>query len=45
MSGDSRSEYRGQIYRNDADLAAWLAKRPREVALEPALPNRQLTTR
>ncbi len=38
MSADSTGEYRGLIYRNDADLKAWLAKRPREAALEPALP-------
>ena len=31
-------EYRGLAYRNNADLAAWLAKRPREPALEPELP-------
>jgi L-fuconolactonase len=36
--GDSKGEYRGLIYRNDADLKAWLAKRPAETALEPALP-------
>ena len=36
--GDSRGEYRGIIYRNDADLQAWLAKRPPEAALEPDLP-------
>jgi predicted TIM-barrel fold metal-dependent hydrolase len=36
--GDSKHEYRGLIYRQDADLAAWLAKRPREAALEPDLP-------
>jgi len=38
MSGDSKGEYPGLSYRNDADLKAWLAKRPREAALEPALP-------
>src|SRR5271165_6063808 len=38
MSGDSTGEYRGLTYRNDADLKAWLAKRPREAALEPDLP-------
>ncbi|WP_428666429.1 amidohydrolase family protein [Reyranella sp.] len=31
-------EYRGLAYRNNADLAAWLAKRPTETALEPELP-------
>jgi predicted TIM-barrel fold metal-dependent hydrolase len=31
-------EYRGLIHRNNADLAAWLAKRPAEPALEPDLP-------
>jgi predicted TIM-barrel fold metal-dependent hydrolase len=36
--GDSKGEYRGLIHRNDADLAAWLAKRPTEAALEPELP-------
>lgn len=36
--GDSKNEYRGIVYRNDADLKAWLAKRPAEPALEPELP-------
>jgi L-fuconolactonase len=36
--GDSKGEFRGIVYRNDADLKAWLAKRPTETALEPALP-------
>ncbi len=31
-------EYRGLAYRNNADLAAWLAKRSLEKALEPDLP-------
>ena len=31
-------EYRGLIHRNNADLAAWLAMRPPEKALEPELP-------
>ena len=31
-------EYRGLSHRNNADLQAWLAKRPAEAALEPALP-------
>ncbi len=38
MIGDSQAEYRGTQYRNDADLNAWLAKRPPEAALEPDLP-------
>ena len=28
--GDSKGEFRGLSYRNDADLKAWLAKRPTE---------------
>jgi predicted TIM-barrel fold metal-dependent hydrolase len=35
---EARGAYRGSHVRNDADLAAWLAKRPREAALEPELP-------
>ena len=31
-------EYRGLIYRSKADLAAWLATRPTEKAIEPELP-------
>ena len=31
-------EYRGLIWRNNADLEAWLGKRPSEKALEPDLP-------
>ncbi len=31
-------EYRGLSYRNNADLQAWLARRPSEAALEPELP-------
>jgi L-fuconolactonase len=38
MAGDSQGEYRGLMYRNDADLKEWLTKRPAEVALEPDLP-------
>lgn len=38
MAGDSKGEFRGIIYRNDAALKAWLAKRPAEAALEPDLP-------
>ena len=33
-----KGEYPGLIFRNDADLKAWLAKRPTEAALEPELP-------
>src|SRR6202000_3218112 len=36
--GDSKGAFTGIVYRNDADLKAWLAKRPRETALEPELP-------
>jgi L-fuconolactonase len=36
--GDSKGEFRGIVYRNDADLKAWLAKRPTEAALESDLP-------
>src|SRR5579864_1941744 len=35
---DAKGEYPGIAWRNDAELAAWLAKRPREAALEPGLP-------
>ena len=38
MTGDAKGEYRGLAYRNDAELTAWLAKRPHEAALEPELP-------
>ncbi len=38
MTGDAKGEYRGLAYRNDAELQAWLARRPREAALEPELP-------
>src|SRR5258708_26720476 len=38
MTGDAKGESRGTGYRNDADLKAWLAKRPSEAALEPDLP-------
>ena len=31
-------EYRGLSHRNNADLEAWLARRPSEAALEPDLP-------
>jgi predicted TIM-barrel fold metal-dependent hydrolase len=37
MTGDSKGEYRGTTYRDDAALKAWLAKRT-ETALEPDLP-------
>ena len=36
--GDATGEYRGTQHRSDAELKAWLAKRPREAALEPELP-------
>jgi len=36
--GDAKGEWRGIGYRNDSELTAWLAKRPREAALEPDLP-------
>jgi hypothetical protein len=32
---DSTGAYTGLAYRKDADLRAWLEKRPREAALEP----------
>ena len=38
MIGDAKGEYRGLAYRNDAELQAWLERRPREAALEPELP-------
>jgi L-fuconolactonase len=38
MAGDAKGDYRGLAYRDEADLAAWLAKRPTEAALEPELP-------
>jgi predicted TIM-barrel fold metal-dependent hydrolase len=37
-TGDAKGEYRGTQHRNDAELKAWLAKRPSEAALEPDLP-------
>src|SRR3954470_6910278 len=36
--GDSKGEFRGGVYRGDAALKAWLAKRPTEAAPEPDLP-------
>src|SRR5260370_492161 len=36
--GESKGEYRGISYRDDAALNAWLAKRPAEAAIEPDLP-------
>jgi L-fuconolactonase len=36
--GDSKGEYRGGVFRDDAALKAWLAKCPTEAALEPDLP-------
>ena len=38
MAGDAKGEYRGLAYRNDAELQAWLARRPKEAALEAELP-------
>ena len=38
MTGDAKEEYRGLAWRDEVALGAWLAKRPREEALEPALP-------
>src|SRR5215469_9913495 len=38
MAADAKGEYRGLAWRNDTDLKAWLAERPREAALEPGLP-------
>ena len=35
---EAKGEYRGTTVRDDAQLAAWLASRPREAALEPDLP-------
>ncbi|HTI80421.1 MAG TPA: amidohydrolase family protein [Acetobacteraceae bacterium] len=37
-TGNARGDYPGLTYRNDTDLAEWLARRPRETALEPDLP-------
>jgi len=36
--GDSKGVYTGLFHRNQSDLQEWLAKRPREAALEPGLP-------
>ncbi len=36
--GDAKGEYRGLIYRSDAALAEWLARKPPEAVLEPDLP-------
>jgi L-fuconolactonase len=38
QAGDAKGDYPGLTYRKDADLKAWLAKRPAEAALEPDLP-------
>jgi len=38
LYGESKGDYRGGVYRDDAALQAWLAKRPAEAALEPELP-------
>jgi L-fuconolactonase len=35
---DAKREYPGMTSRTERELAAWLAKRPREAALEPELP-------
>jgi predicted TIM-barrel fold metal-dependent hydrolase len=37
-TGDSKGDYRGLYWRNDAGLKAWLDTGPREAALEPDLP-------
>src|SRR5712671_362629 len=34
----TKGEYRGLIHRSNADLQAWLARRPPEKAIEPDLP-------
>ena len=34
----TKGDYRGISHRNETDLAAWLARRPAEAALEPELP-------
>ncbi len=36
--GDAKGEYRGLAWRDETALRAWLARRPREAALEPELP-------
>jgi L-fuconolactonase len=38
VARDVKGEYRGLAHRNDAQLQAWLVKRPSEAALEPELP-------
>jgi len=38
MAGDLKGAYRGLAWRDENELKAWLAKRPAEAALEPALP-------
>ena len=38
MAGDLKGAYRGLAWRDENELKAWLAKRPTEAALEPALP-------
>src|ERR1700751_5872395 len=35
---DANGEYRGHSYRDEAELKAWLPKRPSERPLEPDLP-------
>lgn len=37
-TGDAKGEYPGISYRGDGALQTWLARRPPEAALEPALP-------
>jgi predicted TIM-barrel fold metal-dependent hydrolase len=36
--GDAKGEYKGLAWRDETALRAWLARRPRETALEPELP-------
>jgi L-fuconolactonase len=36
--GDAKGDYPGLAHRRPAELEAWLKQRPREAALEPALP-------
>ena len=35
---EAKGDYRGIVHRTDAELKAWLAKKPGEAALEPDLP-------
>jgi hypothetical protein len=41
MAGVAKGEYRGLAYRNDAELQAWLARRPKEAALEAGDPPQE----